>query len=96
MFIFVRMNRAEHRSDDSGHVNIQTSNWETVVTRLVIVLLITALVVVFALLAAAAAGTLARIDGATYPAAFIRGATAFATVVTMATAAVGVLSQCVS
>ncbi|MFF0836694.1 MULTISPECIES: hypothetical protein [unclassified Streptomyces] len=44
------------------------------------VLLTAALVVVLALLAAAAAGTLARIDSATYPTALMRAATTFAAV----------------
>ncbi|NYV73946.1 hypothetical protein [Streptomyces sp. UH6] len=64
------------------------------VTRLAIVLLTAAVVVVFALLAAAAAGTLTRLDGATYPAALMRAAATFAAVVTLATAIVGVLTQC--
>ena len=56
-------------------------------TRLAAVVMTAALVVVYALLAAAAAGTLARLDGATYPAALMRAATAFAAVLTLATAA---------
>ncbi|MFE4019275.1 hypothetical protein ACFXPZ_17960 [Streptomyces sp. NPDC059101] len=62
-------------------------------TRLALVLLTLALVVVFALLAAAAAGTLARLDGATYPAALMRAATAFAAVLTLAAAVAGALAQ---
>lgn len=46
--------------------------------------LTTALVIVMALLAAAGAGKLARMDGATYPAALICAATAFAMVITLA------------
>ncbi|MER6405938.1 hypothetical protein ABT269_20870 [Streptomyces viridosporus] len=57
------------------------------------VLLAAALVVVFALLTAAAAGTLARLDGATYPAALMRAATTFAAVLTLAAAITGALSQ---
>lgn len=49
-----------------------------------IVLLTTALVTVIALLAGAVAGKLARMDGATYPAALARAANAFATVITLA------------
>ncbi|MET7312782.1 hypothetical protein ABZS68_38680 [Streptomyces sp. NPDC005571] len=51
-----------------------------------LVLLTTALVIVIALLAGAAAGKLARMDGATYPAALARTATVFAAVITLATA----------
>lgn len=56
-------------------------------TRLAVVVMTTALVVVYALLAAAAAGTLARLDGATYPTALMRAGTAFAAVLTLATTA---------
>ncbi|WP_043265905.1 hypothetical protein [Streptomyces sp. CT34] len=62
-------------------------------TRLAVVLLTTVLVVVFALLVAAAAGTLARLDGATYPAALMRAATTFAAVLTLAAAVTGALAQ---
>lgn len=57
-----------------------------------LVLLTTALVVVVAVLAAAGAGKLARLDGATYPTALTRAATAFATVLTLATAVTGALT----
>ncbi|CAM5651914.1 hypothetical protein [Streptomyces griseomycini] len=57
-----------------------------------LVLLTTALVLVIAVLAAAGAGKLARLDGATYPTALTRAATAFATVLTLATAAAGTLA----
>ncbi|WP_225637416.1 hypothetical protein [Streptomyces solaniscabiei] len=62
-------------------------------TRLAVVLLAAALVVTFALLAATAAGTLARLDGATYPAALMRAATTFAAVLTLAAAITGALAQ---
>ena len=55
-------------------------------------LLTTALVLVIALLAAAGAGKLARLDGATYPAALTRAATAFTAVLTLATAVTGALA----
>lgn len=48
-----------------------------------VVLLATALVNVVALLAAAGAGKLARMDGATYPAALTRAAVTFAAVITL-------------
>jgi hypothetical protein len=57
---------------------------EVTATRLALVLLAGALVVVFALLAAAAAAVLARLDGATYPAALMRAGTTFATSLTPA------------
>ncbi|MFE1927542.1 hypothetical protein ACFW91_33930 [Streptomyces asoensis] len=61
-----------------------------------IVFLTTALVIVVALLAAAGAGKLARMDGATYPAALTRAAITFASVVTLtvtvASALVSILS----
>ncbi|MFI8234936.1 hypothetical protein ACIGDI_39695 [Streptomyces sp. NPDC085900] len=49
-----------------------------------VVLLTTALVIVVSALAAFGAGKLARMDGATYPAAFSRAAVTFAAVVTLA------------
>lgn len=60
-----------------------------------VILQTTAIVLVVALLAAADAGKLARMDGATYPAALTRAAAAFATVITLAaavTAAIAALS----
>ncbi|MHC3455926.1 hypothetical protein [Streptomyces prasinus] len=57
-----------------------------------LILLTTALVLVIALLAAAGAGKLARLDGATYPAALTRAATAFTAVLTLATAMAGALT----
>ncbi|WP_079072803.1 hypothetical protein [Streptomyces canus] len=51
-----------------------------------VVLLATALIVVVALLTGTAAGKLARMDGATYPTALTRAATAFAAVITLAAA----------
>ncbi|MGW2746570.1 hypothetical protein [Streptomyces sp. NPDC001450] len=57
-----------------------------------VVLLTTALVIVVALMAAAGAGKLARMDGATYPAALTRAATTFGAVITLATAVAGTLA----
>jgi hypothetical protein len=57
-----------------------------------ILLLTTALVLLIAVLAAAGAGKLAPLDGATYSAALTRAATAFATVLTLATAVTGALA----
>lgn len=57
-----------------------------------VVLLTIALVLVIALLAAAGAGKLARLDGATYPAALTRAAATFATVLTLTAAVTGALA----
>ncbi|MCF3179052.1 hypothetical protein IPZ70_03705 [Streptomyces polychromogenes] len=62
-------------------------------TRLVAVLLAAGLVAVCAFLAAACAGVLARMDGATYPAAVTRAAAAFAAVLTLSAVVADVLSQ---
>jgi hypothetical protein len=61
-----------------------------------VVLITAALVVVLALLAAGAAGKLARMDGATYPAALMRAATTFAAVLTLAAALTSALAQVLS
>jgi hypothetical protein len=61
--------------------------------QLAVILLTAALVIVFALLAAVGAGKLARLDGATYPAALMRAATTFAAVVTLAAALTGALAE---
>ncbi|GAA0271347.1 hypothetical protein GCM10010302_06160 [Streptomyces polychromogenes] len=52
-----------------------------------IVLLAAAVAVIVALLSAVGAGTLARIDGATWPTAFTRAAKAFAAALALAAAA---------
>ncbi|MFB8033837.1 hypothetical protein ACFC5Z_12910 [Streptomyces sp. NPDC056004] len=57
-----------------------------------VVLLTTALVIVVALLAAVGTGKLARMDGATYPAALTRAATAFAAVITLAASVTAALA----
>ncbi|MFI6804289.1 hypothetical protein ACIBO6_04615 [Streptomyces luteogriseus] len=62
-------------------------------TSVAVALLTAAVVIVFALMIAVGAGTLARLDGATYPAALMRAAAAFAASITLATAVAGVLSQ---
>ncbi|MER5218282.1 hypothetical protein ABT063_49310 [Streptomyces sp. NPDC002838] len=54
-----------------------------------VVLLTTTLVIVVAVLAAVGAGKLARMDGATYPAALTRAAVTFAAVVTLAATVAG-------
>ncbi|MGW2202130.1 hypothetical protein [Streptomyces sp. NPDC001774] len=56
-----------------------------------VVLLATALVTVVALLAGTAAGKLARLDGATYPAALTRAAATTAAVITLAVTVTAVL-----
>ncbi|ATZ22017.1 hypothetical protein SLAV_38955 [Streptomyces lavendulae subsp. lavendulae] len=55
-------------------------------------LLTICLVMVFAVIVAAAAGKLARLDGATYPAACLRAAAAFAAVLTLAAAITAALA----
>ncbi|MER7739364.1 hypothetical protein ABTX34_13720 [Streptomyces sp. NPDC096538] len=57
-----------------------------------VVLLTIALVIVVGLLAAAGAGKLARMDGATYPAAFTRAAITFAAVITLAASVTAALA----
>ncbi|MFG3266225.1 hypothetical protein [Streptomyces bobili] len=57
-----------------------------------VVLLTIALVLIVGLLVATGAGKLARLDGATYPAALTRAATAFATVITLAAAVTAALA----
>lgn len=57
-----------------------------------IVLLTVALVITVALLSATGAGALARMDGATGPAALSRAATTFAAVITLAALVAGTLA----
>ncbi|WP_329013684.1 hypothetical protein [Streptomyces sp. NBC_00690] len=57
-----------------------------------VVLLTIAIVTVVAVLAAAGAGKLARMDGATYPAALTRAGVAFAGVLTLAAAMTAALT----
>ncbi|MFI6150305.1 hypothetical protein [Streptomyces sp. NPDC051109] len=57
------------------------------------VLLSTVMALVVAVLVAAGAGKLARLDGATYPAAILRAATAFASVLTLTAAATAALAS---
>ncbi|MBT1095086.1 hypothetical protein [Streptomyces sp. Tu102] len=60
--------------------------------ELAVVVFASVLVVILALLTAAGAGKLARLDGATYPAAITRAAAAFAAVLTVAAAVTGALA----
>nr|WSY50887.1 hypothetical protein OG999_12720 [Streptomyces sp. NBC_00886] len=62
-------------------------------SSLAIVLITVTLVIVLALLVAAGAGKLARLDGATYPAALMRSAAAFTAVLTVAAAVTCALSS---
>ncbi|MEV5800751.1 hypothetical protein [Streptomyces collinus] len=93
MFIIVRPNHGEHRFGELRSHQHPTVCREIIVTRVAVVLLTAAVLVVFALLAAAGAGTLARLDGATYAAALMRAAATFAAVITLATGVAGVLAQ---
>ncbi|MFJ9729651.1 hypothetical protein ACIRP3_43750 [Streptomyces sp. NPDC101209] len=61
-----------------------------------VVLLTTGFVIVVALLTAAGAGKLARMDGATYPAALTRAAITFAAVLTLAATVTGALDTVLS
>ncbi|WP_323139197.1 hypothetical protein [Streptomyces platensis] len=65
-------------------------------TGIVVVLLAAVLVIIVALLSAAAAGTLARLDGATYPTALSRAAITFAAVLTLAATLTGALAAVLS
>ncbi|MFD8953274.1 hypothetical protein [Streptomyces xanthophaeus] len=58
---------------------------------LTVVLFTVCLIIIAAFMAAAAAAKLARLDGATYPAACLRAATAFAAVLTLAAVVTGAL-----
>ncbi|MFH8698955.1 hypothetical protein [Streptomyces chartreusis] len=60
--------------------------------NVVVALLTVALVIVIAVLAAAGTAKLARMDGASYPTALTRAATAFAAVITLASAVTGALT----
>ncbi|MFE2473191.1 hypothetical protein [Streptomyces mirabilis] len=60
--------------------------------ELAVVVLTAGLVVIVALLTAAGAGKLARLDGATYPAAVTRAAATFAAVLTVAAAVTAALA----
>ncbi|TRO56737.1 hypothetical protein OG718_04600 [Streptomyces sp. NBC_00258] len=62
------------------------------VSHVAVVLFSVVSVVLVALLAAVGTGKLARLDGATYPAALMRSAAAFAAVLTLAAAVTGALA----
>ncbi|MFD0287694.1 hypothetical protein [Streptomyces lutosisoli] len=93
MFIIVRLNHGEHRFRDVRTCQRSVVYRELVVPGLAVILITAALVVILALLVAAGAGKLARLDGATYPAALMRSAAAFAAVLTLAAAVTGALSS---
>ncbi|GGY98343.1 hypothetical protein GCM10010300_48070 [Streptomyces olivaceoviridis] len=61
--------------------------------RLSVVLVTAALLVLTALLSAAVAAKLARLDGATYPAALLGAGAVFCAVLSLSTSVVGVLAQ---
>ncbi|MFE5829321.1 hypothetical protein ACFQ67_03465 [Streptomyces sp. NPDC056488] len=60
-----------------------------------VILSVLALVLLTAFATAAAAGKLARLDGASYPAALLRSAAVFAAVLTLACALTGALAAVV-
>ncbi|MFE5374022.1 hypothetical protein [Streptomyces mirabilis] len=65
-------------------------------SSLTVIVFATVLVIIVAVLVAMGAGKLARLDGATYPAALLRASTAFAAVVTLAAAVTGALAAIVN
>ncbi|MFG2586503.1 hypothetical protein [Streptomyces malaysiensis] len=69
---------------------------EIVMPELAVVAVTAVLVVIVALLIAAGAGKLARLDGATYPAAVMRAAASFAAVLTIAAAVTAALTPFLS
>ncbi|MFE2326859.1 hypothetical protein ACFXD5_23540 [Streptomyces sp. NPDC059385] len=91
VFIFFAANPGKHRFHDRRPRQHPIVYREPAV-NVAVVLLTTALVLIIALLAAAGAGKLARMDGATYPAALTRAGTAFATVITLAATVTAVLA----
>ncbi|GAX58911.1 hypothetical protein SO3561_10486 [Streptomyces olivochromogenes] len=93
--IFVSANPGAHRFRDLRPRQHPTAYREPAVA-FAIVLLTTALVIVVALLAAAGAGKLARMDGATYPAALTHAATTFATVITLVATVTATLTALLS
>ncbi|MFD0065189.1 hypothetical protein [Streptomyces sp. NPDC056690] len=90
MFIFVPANPGEHRFRDLEQRQHPAVFRELAVT-VAVVLIATVLVFTVALLAADTAATLARLDGATYPAAIKQAGVTFAAVITLATAVTGAL-----
>lgn len=93
VFIFYRRTLANRFLAKFDH-DTPADHREHAVT-VALALLTTALVIVIALLAAFGAGKLARLDGATYPAALTRAAAAFAATVTLAAAVAGALAAVV-
>ncbi|MEV5644052.1 hypothetical protein AB0L67_28470 [Streptomyces flaveolus] len=69
---------------------------EIVMPELAVVVFTAVLVVILALLTAVGAGKLARLDGATYPAALMRGGAAFAAVLSVAAAVTAALASLLS
>ncbi|MEV2248092.1 hypothetical protein [Streptomyces sp. NPDC049970] len=85
MFVFVHVYHSEHRIRERWPVH-ETSAKECIIMslRAVVVLLCCSAILFAAALTAGAAGWLARRDGASYPAAITRAATAFAATLTLA------------
>ncbi|MFH8698590.1 hypothetical protein [Streptomyces chartreusis] len=95
MFIFVQTHPGKHLFQDLGDVNTPPYK-EVAVSNLAVILLTATLVVVLGLLAAAAAGKLARLDGASYPSAFMRAASTFLAVMMLAAALTSALADVVA
>ncbi|MFF8975079.1 hypothetical protein [Streptomyces sp. NPDC014995] len=96
MFTFVRLDHGEHGLRDSRADLLAALMGSPVVTRLFLVLLATAMVFLAAIIAAAGAAKLARLDGATYPAALMRAATVFAAALTLVATLTTALAQVLS
>jgi hypothetical protein len=96
VFIIVRLNHGEHRFRDLRTRQRCVIDRELVVSGLAVGLITAALLVILALLVAADAGKLARLDGATYPAALMRACAAFVAVLTLAAAVPGAVSSILS
>jgi len=92
VFIIVGLSHGEHRFRELQTRQRPVDCRELAVPDLVIVLFSIGLVMLFALLVAAAAAKLARLAGADYPSALMRGAGAFAAVVTLAAAVTGAIA----
>ncbi|MZE76821.1 hypothetical protein GTY57_07245 [Streptomyces sp. SID5475] len=84
VFIFAWSDHGAQRFRDLRQRQRLAVFLESAVSGLALILLTAAVVMILALLAAAGAGKLARLDGATYPAALTRAAAAFIAVLTLA------------
>jgi hypothetical protein len=93
VFIFVRPNPSAQRFRDLRTRQHPATDQERSMSSLALILLAAAVVVISALLAAAGIGKLARLEGATYPAALTRAAATFIAVLTLAATCSAALSE---